>query len=376
MDRILPFTDEHHQFREMARKFFETEVKPFHEEWEKNHIVPKSVWRKAGEYGLLCPDVPEEYGGAGGDFLYNVIVVEESSRVGNSGLFMSLHSDIIAPYITSFGTDEQKKKWLPRAISGETILAIAMTEPGAGSDLKSIRTNAVDKGDHFIVNGQKTFISNGQLADLIITAVKHDNGTISLLLIEEGMKGFERGRNLDKIGLKAQDTSELYFNDVKVPKENLLGKQGQGFRYLMQKLAQERLILGVAAVEATRLVHNLTLQYVKERRAFGQKIGSFQNTKFKMAEMATELEMAQVFTDKVLIEHMKGVNTTSEAAMVKWYTTEMQKRHTDECLQFFGGYGYMMEYPIARAYIDARIQTIYAGTTEIMKEIIGRSLGL
>ncbi|MDZ4727967.1 MAG: acyl-CoA dehydrogenase family protein [Leptospira sp.] len=376
MDRILPFTEEHEQFREMARKFFETEVKPHHEEWEKNHIVPKAVWRKAGDYGLLCPDIPEEYGGAGGDFLYNVIVVEESSKVGNSGLFMSLHSDIIAPYITTFGTEDQKKKWLPKVISGETILAIAMTEPGAGSDLKSIRTSAVDKGDHFIVNGQKTFISNGQLADLVIVAVKHDNGTISLVLVEEGMKGFERGRNLDKIGLKAQDTSELYFNDVVVPKTNLLGKQGQGFRYLMQKLAQERLILGVAAVEATRLVHKLTLQYVKERRAFGQKIGSFQNTKFKMAEMATELEMAQVFTDKVLIEHMKGNNTSTEAAMVKWYTTEMQKRHTDECLQFFGGYGYMMEYPIARAYIDARIQTIYAGTTEIMKEIIGRSLGL
>ena len=282
MDRILPFTEEHEQFREMARKFFETEVKPHHEEWEKNHIVPKAVWRKAGDYGLLCPDIPEEYGGAGGDFLYNVIVVEESSKVGNSGLFMSLHSDIIAPYITTFGTEDQKKKWLPKVISGETILAIAMTEPGAGSDLKSIRTSAVDKGDHFIVNGQKTFISNGQLADLVIVAVKHDNGTISLVLVEEGMKGFERGRNLDKIGLKAQDTSELYFNDVVVPKTNLLGKQGQGFRYLMQKLAQERLILGVAAVEATRLVHKLTLQYVKERRAFGQKIGSFQNTKFKM----------------------------------------------------------------------------------------------
>ncbi len=376
MDRILPFTEEHEQFREMARKFFETEVKPHHEEWEKNHIVPKSVWKKAGDYGLLCPDVPEEYGGAGGDFLYNVIVVEESSKVGNSGLFMSLHSDIIAPYITAFANDEQKKRWLPRVISGDSILAIAMTEPGAGSDLKSIRTSALDKGDHFIVNGQKTFISNGQLADLIIVAVKHDNGTISLVMVEEGMKGFERGRNLDKIGLKAQDTSELFFNDVVVPKTNLIGKQGQGFRYLMQKLAQERLILGVAAVEATRLVHNLTLQYIKERKAFGQKIGSFQNTKFKMAEMATELEMAQVFTDRVLIDHMKGNNTSSEAAMVKWYTTEMQKRHTDECLQFFGGYGYMMEYPIARAYIDARIQTIYAGTTEIMKEIIGRSLGL
>ncbi|GBF41581.1 acyl-CoA dehydrogenase [Leptospira ellinghausenii] len=376
MERILPFTEEHHQFREMARKFFETEVKPHHETWEKNHIVPKEVWRKAGENGLLCPDVPAEYGGSGADFLYNIIIIEESSRVGNSGFFISLHNDVIAPYISTYANDEQKKRWLPKCASGESILAVAMTEPGAGSDLKSLRTSAVDKGDHFVVNGQKTFISNGQLADLIITAVKHDNGTISLVMIEEGMKGFERGRNLDKIGLKAQDTSELYFNDVIVPKTNLIGKQGQGFRYLMQKLAQERLVLAVAAVEATRLVQTITLQYIKERKAFGQKIGSFQNTKFKMAEMATELEMAQVFCDKVVMEHMKGENTTAEASMCKWYATEMQKRHTDECLQFFGGYGYMMEYPIARAYLDARIQTIYAGTTEIMKEIIGRSLGL
>jgi acyl-CoA dehydrogenase len=351
-------------------------VKPFHEEWEKAHIVPKEVWKKAGANGLLCPDVPEEYGGSGADFLYNIIIIEESSKVGNSGFFISLHNDVIAPYITTYGNEEQKKKWLPKCISGESILAVAMTEPGAGSDLKGIRTSAVDKGDHFVVNGQKTFISNGQLADLIVTAVKHDNGTISLVMIEEGMKGFERGRNLDKIGLKAQDTSELYFNDVIVPKENLLGKQGQGFRYLMMKLAQERLVLAVAAVEATRLVHNITLKYIKERQAFGKKIGSFQNTKFKMAEMATELEMAQVFCDQAVMTHMKGVNTTVEASMAKWYATEMQKRHTDECLQFFGGYGYMMEYPIARAYIDARIQTIYAGTTEIMKEIIGRSLGL
>lgn len=376
MERILEFTEEHNQFREMAKKFFETEVKPFHEEWEKAHIVPKEVWKKAGANGLLCPDVPEEYGGSGADFLYNIIIIEESSKVGNSGFFISLHNDVIAPYISTYGNEEQKKKWLPKCISGESILAVAMTEPGAGSDLKGIRTSAVDKGDHFVVNGQKTFISNGQLADLIVTAVKHDNGTISLLMIEEGMKGFERGRNLDKIGLKAQDTSELYFNDVIVPKENLLGKQGQGFRYLMMKLAQERLVLAVAAVEATRLVHNITLKYIKERQAFGKKIGSFQNTKFKMAEMATELEMAQVFCDQAVMTHMKGVNTTVEASMAKWYATEMQKRHTDECLQFFGGYGYMMEYPIARAYIDARIQTIYAGTTEIMKEIIGRSLGL
>ncbi|EMG01670.1 acyl-CoA dehydrogenase, C-terminal domain protein [Leptospira borgpetersenii str. 200701203] len=265
---------------------------------------------------------------------------------------------------------------MPGCATGDSILAIAMTEPGAGSDLKNIRTSAVEKSDHYVVNGQKTFISNGQLANLIITAVKHDNGTMSLLMVEEGMKGFERGRRLEKIGLKAQDTSELYYNDVIVPKENLIGKQGQGFRYLMQKLATERLVLSIAAVEATALVQKITLQYIKERQAFGKKIGTFQNIKFKMAEMATELEMCRTFVDKVTLETIAGRSNTAEASMAKWYSTEMQKRHTDECLQFFGGYGYMMEYPIARAYLDARIQTIYAGTTEIMKEIIGRSLGL
>ncbi|EQA47023.1 putative acyl-CoA dehydrogenase [Leptospira broomii serovar Hurstbridge str. 5399] len=376
MERVLQFTEEHEAFRDMARKFFETEVAPHHHEWEKVGMVPKELWRKAGASGLLCPDVPEEYGGSGADFLYNIVVIEESSKVGNSGFFVSLHNDVIAPYISAYGNAEQKKRWLPGCCSGDSILAVAMTEPGSGSDLKSIRTSAVDKGDHYLVNGQKTFISNGQLANLVITAVKHENGTISLVMIEEGMKGFERGRNLEKIGLKAQDTSELYFNDVKVPKENVIGKDGQGFRYLMMKLAQERLVLAVAAVEATALVHKMTLKYIKERMAFGKKIGTFQHIKFQMAEMATELEMCRTFIDKVVTEHMKGNKLTVEASMAKYYSTEMQKRHTDQCLQFFGGYGYMMEYPIARAYLDARIQTIYAGTTEIMKEIIGSSLGL
>ncbi|XDD51677.1 acyl-CoA dehydrogenase family protein [Leptospira sp. WS92.C1] len=376
MERVLQFTEEHDIFRGMARKFFETEVAPHHESWEKAGIVPKEVWKKAGASGLLCPNIPSEYGGADADFLYNVIIIEESSRVGNTGFFISLHNDVIAPYISEYANEEQKARWLPGCVTGDSILAIAMTEPGAGSDLKNITTSAVDKGDHYVVNGQKTFISNGQLANLIITAVKHDNGTMSLLMVEEGMNGFERGRRLEKIGLKAQDTSELYYNDVVVPKENLIGKQGQGFRYLMQKLATERLVLGLAAVEATALVQRITLQYIKERQAFGKKIGTFQHIKFKMAEMATELEMCRAFADKVTVETMAGKSTTAEASMVKWYSTEMQKRHTDECLQFFGGYGYMMEYPIARAYLDARIQTIYAGTTEIMKEIIGRSLGL
>ncbi|MCC6275954.1 MAG: acyl-CoA dehydrogenase family protein [Leptospiraceae bacterium] len=376
MERIIQFTEEHKQFREMARKFFETEVAPFHEQWEKDGIVPRSIWKKAGDNGLLCPDFPEEYGGSGADFLYNVIVNEESARVGNSGFFISLHNDVIAPYITEYANDEQKKRWMPGCASGDKILAVAMTEPNAGSDLKSIRTTAEDKGDYFLVNGSKTFISNGQLADYVITAVKTSSDAMSLVMIEEGMKGFERGRRLEKIGLKAQDTSELHFTDVKVPKENLIGKKGQGFRYLMTKLAKERLVVAISAVEGTQLVQDLTLKYIKEREAFGKQIGTFQHIKFKMAEMATELAMCRTFCDQTILAMMKGESLTTEASMCKWYATEMQKRHTDECLQFFGGYGYMMEYPIARAFLDSRIQTIYAGTTEIMKEIIGRSLGL
>lgn len=375
MKRTLHFTDEHNQFRESTRKFFETNVKPYHEEWEKKRIVPRDIWTKAGTAGLLCPDAPVEYGGAGADFLYNVIIIEESTKVGNSGFFISLHNDIISPYIVEYASEEQKKRWLPGCCSGEKILAIAMTEPGTGSDLKAIRTSAIDKGDHYLVNGSKTFISNGQLADYVITVVKIEEAT-SLLMIEAGMPGFERGRNLEKIGLKAQDTSELHFTDVKVPKENLIGKKGQGFRYLMNKLPKERLVVALGSVEATALVQKLTLQYIKERHAFGQKIGAFQHIKFKMAEMATELEICRAFVDKAIEAIMNGELTTAEASMAKWYATEMQKRHTDDCLQFYGGYGYMMEYPIARAYLDARVQTIYAGTTEIMKEIIGRSLGL
>ncbi len=376
MKRILPFTEEHEEFRKVARKFFETEVLPHHEAWEKAGIVPREVWKKAGNAGLVCPDAPAEYGGSGADYLYNVILIEESSRVGNSGFFLSLHNDIVAPYLYEYCNEEQIRRWLPGCISGEKILAIAMTEPDAGSDLKGIRTTAIDKGDHFVLNGSKTFISNGQLADYIITAAKTGDQSMSLLMVEADRKGFVRGRRLDKIGLKAQDTSELHFEDVIVPKENLLGKKGQGFRYLMNKLAKERLALAVASVEATYLIHKITLQYIKERKAFGQKIGSFQHIKFKMAEMATEVEMARAFTDNAIMAIINNSLTTAEASMAKWYATEMQKRHTDECLQFFGGYGYMMEYPIARAYLDARIQTIYAGTTEIMKEIIARSLGL
>lgn len=376
MKRIIPFSEEHKSFRESTRKFFETEVKPFHEGWEKEGIVPREVWLKAGSAGLLCPNISDEYGGSGADYLYNVIIIEEASRVGNSGFFISLHNDIIAPYLDEYGTEEQKKRWLPGCASGEKILAIAMTEPNTGSDLKSIKTNAVEKEDHFLLNGSKTFISNGQLADYIIVAAKTSGESMSLFMVEEGMKGFQRGHRLEKIGLKAQDTSELHFEDVKVPKENLIGRKGQGFRYLMSKLAAERLAVAIAAVEATIYVHDLTLRYIKEREAFGKKIGSFQHIRFKMAEMKTEVEFCRAFTDQAILALMKGELTSAEASMAKYYTTEIQKKHTDDCLQFFGGYGYMMEYPIARAYLDTRIQTIYAGTTEIMKEIIARSIGL
>lgn len=375
MKRALPFTEEHESFREVVRKFFDSEVKPYYEEWEKAGIVPREVWKKAGQNGLLCPDFPEEYGGAGVDFLYNIIVNEESARAGNSGFFVSLHNDVIAPYLTHYANEEQKKRWMPGCASGDKILAVAMTEPGTGSDLANIQTRTEDKGDYFLVNGSKTFISNGQLADYVITAVKTGN-SISLLMIEDGMPGFERGKRLEKIGLKAQDTSELHFTDVKVPKENLLGKKGNGFRYLMSVLPKERMSLAISSVEATYLIHDLTLKYLKEREAFGKKIGSFQYIRFKMAVLKTELEMARAFCDQAIIALLKDELTTAEASMCKFYATEMQKRHTDECLQFFGGYGYMLEYPIARAYLDARVQTIYAGTSEIMKEIIARSLGL
>lgn len=376
MKRILPFTNEHFAFRESVKKFFETEVKPHHDSWEKAGIVPREIWLKAGSAGLLCPDISEEFGGSGADFLYNVIIIEEASNVGNSGFFVSLHNDIIAPYLSEFATLEQKKRWLPFCASGEKILAIAMTEPNAGSDLKSIKTNAKDFGDYLLLNGSKTFISNGQLADLIIVACKTENDQTSLLVVERGMEGFERGRNLEKIGLKAQDTSELFFHDVKVPKENLLGKKGQGFRYMMQKLAKERLAVAIAAVASSEYVFNLALNYIKEREAFGKKISNFQHIRFKMAEIKTEIDFARAYTDQAILALMNNELDSSDASMAKYYTTELQKKHTDECLQFFGGYGYMLEYPIAKAYIDARIQTIYAGTTEIMKEIIARNIGI
>jgi acyl-CoA dehydrogenase len=381
LERAIPWTAEHRMYREMAAEFFDNEVAPNHGQWEKDRQVPREIWRKAGQQGLLCPNFPEEFGGAGVDFLYNAIVIEESARVGNSGFMHSLHGDVIAPYVLHYANPEQKQRWLPGIISGEKILAIGMTEPGTGSDLANIKTTAEDKGDHYVVNGSKTFISNGYISDLIITVAKtSDKGIhgISLLMVEEGMPGFSRGRKLEKIGLHAQDTSELSFEDVVVPKENLLGKPGHGFRYLMSELQQERLVLATANIRSAEAVLEETIKYVKTRQAFGQSIGKFQYIRFKLADMATEQACARAFLDQVLLAHSQGQKGLMvQASQCKLMCSELLKRHVDECLQFFGGYGYMMEYPIARAYLDARVQTIYAGTSEIMREIIaGSGLGL
>ena len=375
------YETEHEDFRTTVRAFLDKEVVPFHEQWEADGQVDRDVWRRAGDAGLLCLDVPEVYGGAGvDDFRFTAVLAEECSRVGATGLGFGLHSDIVVPYITSLGTDEQKQRWLPGLVSGETISAIAMTEPGAGSDLAGIRTTAIDQGDHFLLNGAKTFISNGILSDLVIVVAKTDpeagHSGISLLVVERGMVGFERGRNLDKMGLKAQDTAELSFTDVKVPKENLLGELGGGFLHLMQNLPRERVSIAVIAVAAIEHVLDMCLAYAKEREAFGRPIGNFQHNRFLLAEMATEAHIARVFVNDCILKLNAGEVDASLASMAKWWTTELQKKVVDAGVQLHGGYGYMSEYPISKAYVDARIQTIYGGTTEIMKEIIGRMLGV
>jgi alkylation response protein AidB-like acyl-CoA dehydrogenase len=375
------FEHEHESFRQTVRSFIEKEVLPYHEQWEKDGVVDRSVWTKAGEMGLLCFDVDEEYGGAGvQDFRYNLVMAEELTRAGVNGPGFLVHTDIIVPYISSLGTEEQKRRWLPGLVSGEIISAIAMTEPGAGSDLQGIRTHAVDKGDHYILNGSKTFISNGILADLVIVVAKTDpeagHKGVSLLVVERGMEGFERGRNLEKMGLKAQDTAELFFDNVVVPKENLLGEEGSGFISLMVNLPQERLSIAMIAAAACEAILEMSLGYAKEREAFGKPIGKFQHNRFLIAEMATEAHIARVFVDDCVRKHNVGQLDAKLASMAKWWTTELQTKLVDRAVQLHGGYGYMMEYPVARAYVDSRIQTIYGGTTEIQKEIIGRSLGI
>jgi alkylation response protein AidB-like acyl-CoA dehydrogenase len=377
------FADEHDLFRKSFGQFLDQEVVPHAEEWEHAGLVDRAVFATAGAAGFLGFAVPEANGGGGvRDFRYNLVLGEEiqARGVAAAGLGLTLHTDICLPYFLDLTTDDQKDRWLSGIASGDLITAVAMTEPGTGSDLAGIATTAIRDGDHYVVNGSKTFITNGINADLVITAVKTDpsqrHAGMSLLVLERGMDGFERGRNLEKIGQHAQDTAELFFSDVSVPVDNLLGAEGQGFMQLVHNLPQERLSIAAAAVAAVRAALGWTLEYVKERKAFGQPIGSFQNTRFVLAEVATELEIAQSFIDRCVLALNAGTLTAEDAAMAKWWCTELQKRSVDRCLQLFGGYGYMLEYPIARAYADARITTIYGGTTEIMKEIIGRQLGL
>jgi alkylation response protein AidB-like acyl-CoA dehydrogenase len=375
------FDADHDAFRETARAFCDKEIVPHHDSWEEAGIVPRELWTAAGQAGLLGFMMPEEYGGGGvRDFRFNTVLIEELTRARASGVGFAIHTDINSAYLLDYATDEQKARWLPAFCSGEMITAIAMTEPGAGSDLQGIRTTARRDGDDYVLNGQKTFISNGILADLVIVVAKTDPEAgaqgISLLVVERGMPGFERGRNLDKIGLKAQDTAELFFDDVRVPAGNLLGEEGKGFVYLMEKLPQERLAIAVVAAAACENILDVTLRYVKDRKAFGRPIGSFQNSRFVLAELATETQIARVFVDRCIQELQAGTLTVAEAAMAKWWTTELQKKVVDRCLQLHGGYGFMTEYPIAKAYLDTRIQTIYGGTTEIMKEIIGRTMGV
>ncbi|TMR95652.1 acyl-CoA dehydrogenase family protein [Nonomuraea basaltis] len=380
MERDL-FDEEHLLFRDTVREFMAREVVPHHAQWEKDGIVPREVWKKAGELGMFGFSVPEEYGGAGvTDFRYNTVIVEEIIRHGASGLGFSLHNDVMAPYIVDLTNDEQKQRWLPGFVSGELITAIAMSEPGAGSDLQGIRTTAVREGDHYVVNGQKTFITNGINADLVVVVAKTDpeagaRGT-TLIVVERGMEGFGRGRNLEKIGMKAQDTAELFFENVRVPVANRLGpNDGEGFIQLMNNLPQERLSIAVGAVAAAETVLEQTVEYCKTRQAFGRSIGSFQNTRFVLAELATETEIARHYVDKCILALNAEQLTAVDAAKAKWWTTELQTKVIDRCLQLHGGYGYMMEYPVAKAWLDSRVQTIYGGTTEIMKEIIGRSFG-
>jgi acyl-CoA dehydrogenase len=365
---------------DMAHRFMAEEIAPRYDEFEKNEMVDRASWEKAGAAGLLCASMPEKYGGSGGTFAHEAVIIEAISHVGVDGFGLGLHNAIVAPYILHYGSEEQKRKWLPKLATGELIGAIAMTEPGAGSDLQGVKTRAEKDGNQYRINGQKTFITNGQLANLIIVVCKTDpqkgaKGTSLMVIETDEVEGFERGRNLDKIGMKANDTSELFFNDVRVPTANLLGsEEGQGFVQLMEQLPQERLMIGTSAVAMIERALALTIDYVKERKAFGQKIIDFQNTQFKLAELKTEATIGKVFHDDCVARHLKGGLDPSTASMAKYWLSELQGKVVDECLQLFGGYGYMNEYPIARMYRDARVQRIYGGTNEIMKLLIARSL--
>jgi len=379
MDRNI-FEEEHEMFRDAVRNFLINEVGPHADRWAEQGIVDRDAFLKAGEQGLLCMWADEKYGGAGApDFRYEQILLEENAKHGDVGFFMFLHSRLVGPYIGELGTEEQKARWLPKCVSGENILAIAMSEPGAGSDVSGIRTRAEDKGDHYLLNGSKTFISNGINADLVIVAAKTDPNSrhgMSLLVVERGMDGFERGKNLKKMGLKSQDTAELFFNNVKVPKENLLGEFNRGFYQLMHFLAEERLLSAVGSLATAEAAFAVTMDYVNEREAFGRKIAEFQSTRFKLADMRTEMDVAHAFIDRCVMVHNDSELTADDAAKAKLFATELEDRVTDQCVQLHGGNGYMDEYPISRMYTNARVSRIYAGSSEIMREIIARSLGL
>jgi acyl-CoA dehydrogenase len=372
------YEQEHEIFRASVRKFLEREATPQHDAWEEAGITPKSFWLKAGENGLLCPQVPEAFGGPGGDYRYLAIVGEELGLAGVTAPNIAVHSDIVAGYLLHFGTPAQKKRYLPSMVTGETIGAIVMTEPNAGSDLQAIRTTAIRSGDHYVLNGAKTFISNGINAGLYVVAAKTDptKGAkgVSLFLVDEGLAGFEKGKRLEKLGLKGQDTAELFFNDVRLSADALLGEEGRGFAAMMQELPQERLSIAIIAVASCQRAFDLTVAYAKERKAFGQRVIDFQNTRFKLAEIKADLDAAWAYLDRCIVAHGRGELDVPEAAAVKMWTSELQGRVVDQCLQLFGGYGYMLEYPIAKMFADARIQRIYGGTSEIMKEIVARSI--
>jgi alkylation response protein AidB-like acyl-CoA dehydrogenase len=372
------FREEHNIFRTSVRRFIEREIVPHHAQWEQDGIVPRELWLKAGKEGLLCCTVPEEFGGPGLDYLFDVVVFEELWRVGASGPGFLIHTDLVATYILSFGSDEQKRKWLPKMVSGEAIGSLGMTEPHAGSDLKAIRTRAVRDGSDFLISGQKVFISNGQLCDFVVLATKTNGQAgakgVTLFIVESDRQGFTRGRNLEKLGMKAQDTSELFFDNVRVPASNMLGREGQGFSLMMKKLSQERLAQAIRSATVTETVIDWTAKYTSERGAFGQKLANFQNTQFKLAELHAKATVARVFTDKCISLFIDGKLDPVDAAMAKMFTSELHCQTVDECLQLFGGWGYMWEYPIARAYADARVVKIAGGSIEIMKTIIARQL--
>jgi long-chain-acyl-CoA dehydrogenase len=372
-------TGEQRMFRDAFRRFVAAEIAPYYEQWEEDGIVPRSLWERAGAQGFLCPDVPEEYGGGGiQDFRFNAILIEEIAHAGAPGVAFSVHNDMVVPYIRDHGDAAQKARWLPGMARGTIIGAVAMTEPNTGSDLAAVQTTAQRDGESYVLNGQKTFISNGLLNDLVVVVARTDPDSgahgLSLLVVERGMPGYERGRRLEKLGLRAQDTAELFFRDARVPVANRLGAENEGFLYLMHGLAQERLAIAIAAVAAAEAGLEQTLAYTRQRTVFGQPVAAFQNSRFRLAEMHTEVELGRVFVDHCIGLHNERRLTAEKAAMAKWWATDMQLRVIDGCLQLHGGYGYMLEYPIARAYRDARAQTLYGGTNEIMKEVIGRAL--